>query len=371
MVGGRPMKRITYDLKYCGRAPELPPASRSHGYGALVAGGISLFAVVGWAITPTFATAPTPTIADREKNGIRDCTDDLVELHVHKLVAEDQLSAQRVCFTKYVSSFDLRRDNIDEDDSRPLAIPRWVMQRVDANSKATGQSPEGRKRPTGWFTIPELADQGLAPRDASYRFSQTFRNNHRNWYERGHLAQKYLAEREPVDPMVKVEGAGAGWFTHNVANAVPQRARFNKGPWLTLECYTGAWANRYRSVWILSGPIFLNARPREWLVSNADSKSIPVAIPDALFKVVFREDEKKNVKALAFIYPQDADAYAKGPWDPTKWLTSIAQVQKLTGIDILPHAAATTVEDEIPSKIWSVNRIDFDPSCRRFAPRKS
>ncbi|WP_117195419.1 DNA/RNA non-specific endonuclease [Rhizobium terrae] len=360
------------------------------------------------------ASAPgnTPPLTGDQLEGLAECTEALETKHNPGIVARQE-GRKPYCFTKYLSDFDTRKVLVAPDRRVSMGVPRWVIQRVEPLQGGQGTA-EAFARPSSWYTIPALAATQQAPEDDSYRFSKKFREAHGNWYERGHLAQKYLSERPPEDDLVGrnpklPDDAGSGWFTHNLANAVPQRARFNKGPWLTLECYTGAWANRYGGVWIVSGPIFLNGRPTEWMKSDRHKDAIPVAVPDALFKVVVRikpmEDgtpgpEDGEKQALAFIYPQDSREYReKKAWNPAGYLTSLSQVRRLTGVDILqgqgaafaggPEAVplnerpadatpretggASPVDSRnaIPLTIWQVERRDFDPSCRRFAPEQS
>jgi len=318
-----------------------------------------------------------PALTETQRQGITDCTDTLKEMHNPGIVASEE-NSELFCFTKYLSDFDKRQVPVAQDRSAAMGVPRWVIHRVDPVDQKK-EVAEAFSRPSSWYTLPSLARESLAPEDKSYRFSKKFRDTHGDWYERGHLAQKYLSERPPEDDLVgrnpKLPGdAGAGWFTHNLANAVPQRARFNKGPWLTLECYTGAWANRYQGVWVVSGPIFLNGRPIKWMKSDRYKDAIPVAVPDALFKVVVRK-QGGQMQALAFIYPQESRDYReKKAWNPAGYLTSLSQIRRLTGVDILQQQTAVSPTDDlepIPLTTWQVERRDFDPSCRRFAPERS
>ena len=285
-----------------------------------------------------------------------------------------------LCFEAYISNFDTRPLR-DGEGPHFRGIPRWVVQHVD-RIEPTHTFGESRERPGRWFTIPELLARGIAPTDDSYRFSLEWREAHPNWYERGHLAQKYLAERLSVDRS-RPERSPA-WFTHNVANAVPQRARFNKGPWLTLECYTGAWANRYEELWIISGPLFLGEHEHSWLRTDIERKKgqqpMAVAIPDALFKIVVREENDDNALfpghtrwyVLAFIYLQDDETYDRRPWNPATHLDSVAHIEELTHETFLGGLPFEQrgIKTERPDKLWPVRRTDFDPSCRRLAPRE-
>src|SRR3546814_3249238 len=65
-------------------------------------------------------------------------------------------------------------------------------------------------------------------------------------WNRGHLAMSDHAQR--ISPE-------AGCNTHVFWNASPQAADLNQGPWLHLENYSAAASNKYRSVWVIAGPI--------------------------------------------------------------------------------------------------------------------
>jgi DNA/RNA endonuclease G (NUC1) len=260
-------------------------------------------------------------------------------------------------FRAYTTSFD--SDDDDNGDGEPdiLGIPQWVAQEIRRAKK----SPESKKRPQAWFSEEELVEVGIAPKDASYAYPKKFRDAHPNWFDRGHLAQKYLAERM---------GADAAWNTHTVLNAVPQRSRFNSGPWLELECLTGAWANHFGKVWIVTGPVFLDGHPHQWIGEKSKSE-LSVAVPDALFKIVIREaTNAPGITVLAFIYPQDDKSYAKGPWDHSLWLVSVDEVESLTGLDFLtalPAKEQAKLERKKASALWLREKSDFDSGCKRFA----
>lgn len=160
-------------------------------------------------------------------------------------------------------------------------------------------------------------------------------------------------------------GQKAALYTHNVVNAVPQLSQFNKGPWLTLECVTGAWANKYGEVWVIAEPVFKKNHPIVWLRSDKNKKALPVAIPVGIFKIVVRKDGDQW-DVLAFIYPQNHKSYQKGPYDPEVWLKSVADIEQLTGeqfLSGLPNAAQ--LKQKTAEKIWPVAKSDFDdPACK-------
>ena len=185
--------------------------------------GISALLILSAAALACRGAAHAAVSEADKKVGIVECTDAVVKNHNPDLADNtDRL----ICFEGYVTNFNTKAVKIGNKD-RFLGVPHWVSHHV----KRAPDAPESGERPSTWFTVPELAAPGMAPSDASYQFSSAFKKKHANWYDRGHLAQKYLAERL---------GHDAAWFTHNVVNAVPQRHQFNAGSWLTLECYTGA-----------------------------------------------------------------------------------------------------------------------------------
>lgn len=278
------------------------------------------------------------------KSGLVECSDALLKDHNPGLAdGPDRL----ICFQGYVSNF-----NTKPRSGKPkyLGVPHWVAHHV----KRAPNSPESGERPGSWFTVPELATEGIAPISDSYSFSKKFRAKHKNWYDRGHQAQKYLVERL---------GNKAALYTHNVVNALPQLHNFNAGPWLTLECYTGAWANKYGEVWVIAGPVFKKTGAIAWLRSDSVKTAAPVAIPPNNFKIVVKKDGAQW-DVLAFVYPQTHKTYAKGPFDPEIWLKSVADIEQMTGEKFfsgLPNA--DQLKQKTADKLWTVAKTDFDTGC--------
>jgi DNA/RNA endonuclease G (NUC1) len=63
---------------------------------------------------------------------------------------------------------------------------------------------------------------------------------------------------------------------------------------------------------------------------------LKIAIPDALFKIVIKESgNQSRPDVLAFIYPQTGRGYRRGPFDHTKYLKSVAEIEKRTGLVFL------------------------------------
>lgn len=257
-----------------------------------------------------------------------------------------------VDFTAYSASFDDADDDNGDGVSDAWGQPEWVAYEIKHFDKSCIKTA---LRPSKWITDPELRDQGLMPEDHSYGYSAAFRSVHKDWFDRGHLIMKLHAERV---------GSDAAWNTHTFYNAVPQRHSFNAGIWLDLEDLTAAWAQHYGSVWIVTGPIFIERSPIAFIGEEGE---FPVGIPDALFKIVIKEGVEENrPDVLAFIYPQIGPGYFIKPYVQTRFLTNIDEIEKLTGIDFLtslPNSKQKEIEKAIALELWPVEKKDFIKAC--------
>lgn len=255
-------------------------------------------------------------------------------------------------FRAYRSSFDDRDDDDGFGGSDVLGVPEWVAYEI---KRFDGECIVTHARPGEWITDEGLHADGIMSDDSSYRTTAAFRNSHRAWFARGHLAMKFLAERM---------GDDAQWNTHTFYNAVPQRQSFNAGIWLDLENLTGAWAQRFGSIWVITGPIFVDRHAYAYL---GDAGEFPVAIPEALFKIVIREGETPNrPDVLAFIYPQVGPGYSVRPFNHTRFLTTVDEIEDLTGIDFLtglPDSVERAVERTQAPGLWPADAAEFIPSC--------
>ncbi len=247
-------------------------------------------------------------------------------------------------FRAYITSFDSNDDDNGDGNPEKWGVPHFVSYEI---KRFEGTLSKGPKRPSSWITDKELKRVGLAPTDATYKYSRAFRKAHPNWYDRGHLCMKQHAWRL---------GSNADWNTHTVLNAVPQRHDFNSGIWLDLEKKTAAWADEYGSVWIIVGPIFNNKTPTQFLGEAAKNEML-IGIPDALFKIVIKEsDVPPRPDVLAFIYPQEDTGHKKGPFNHIKFLRSIDDIEDLTGLDflkILPEEDQDAIESSKATELWN------------------
>jgi len=274
-------------------------------------------------------------------------------------------------FHGFAVSFDSKDDD-GKLEASVLRVPHWVAHEV-----RRWEPPEAERdddaawcldtvsRPSRWFADRDLFASGVSPNDDSYRSSG---------FNRGHMAMKLLVERL---------GQDAAYNTHTVLNAVPQRPRFNQGIWQNLEYLTGAWAQVYRRVWIVQGPVFHPGKVQAWIGEEGEPE---VAVPDAVFKIVIREKteqerdaaadrDKTAPEVLAFLYPQLASGYFGSTKDyrHERFLATIDEIEELTGLDFKPSADPSIerrVERRRAEALWHPvvvdhgNRRLFLSGCR-------
>ena len=241
-------------------------------------------------------------------------------------------------FRAYMTSFDSNDDNNGDGTGDNWGIPEWVSYEI----RRCPDPGKGPKRPN-WMTDDLLNRLGIAPTDDSYNYSKEFRDQNPNWYDRGHMCMKQIAWRL---------GADADWNTHTLLNACPQRTEFNGGIWHDMEILTGKWADKYGVIWVICGPIVNNMTPSSY-IGESEKKEMPVAVPDAFFKIVIKESKDiERPDILAFIYPHDTPKKDK---NHKRYLVSVDEIETRTGLDfltILPDDIEAQLESKKAKSLW-------------------
>ena len=249
-------------------------------------------------------------------------------------------------FTAYTVSFDGEDDNNGDFKGDRWAIPEWVSYEIKAKQGDIGKAP---KRPKVWLTDPVLFPAGIAPSDDSYHYSKKLRDadpdNPMYHYDRGHMCRKSTAFRL---------GPDADYNTHTVMNACPQRDDLNQGIWKDLEDRVERWADEFDSIWVVCGPVIYDHKPKAWLGEEGE---VPVAIPDAFFKIIIRHQEKDSPpEVLALIYPQDAPR--EKPYSDAshlRYTVPVDSVEGITGLDFLtalPAEKQNSLESKKATSLW-------------------
>ncbi|MEI6807190.1 MAG: DNA/RNA non-specific endonuclease [bacterium] len=105
----------------------------------------------------------------------------------------------------------------------------------------------------------------------------------------------------------------------NVAAARESETLFKV--WRELDAAIRQWAQDYKEVWVIAGPIFAEDPER--------TASRKMAIPSEYYKIVVRKDGD-TIKTVAFRIPQDASG------NISQHLASIVDIEKQTDLEFFP-----------------------------------
>ena len=190
--------------------------------------------------------------------------------------------------------------------NRSLRIPACVAYELTATMVSMADAPGAEKRRNHKF----YGDPNVAgsPDWGDYR---------KSGYTRGHMA--------PAMDMRWNHQAMAECFL--MTNICPQIEQLNNGPWKSLEESVHRWAKRDGSIWVYTGPIMGSRGQR--IGPQHD-----IAVPSAFYKVLYAPRQQR---AIAFIYDNQA-----GAGGMARHATTIAEVERRTGITFFPRMAATT-----------------------------
>ncbi|GAL61367.1 MULTISPECIES: DNA/RNA non-specific endonuclease [Algibacter] len=202
--------------------------------------------------------------------------------------------------------------------SEPYEQAEWVAYEL----KKSHLSKNDFKRP--YFEIDKAVKTGAAD----------WRNYKKSGYDRGHLCPA-------GDRRYSKEAHDETFLTSNIS---PQKHDFNAGIWNTLEQKVRYWASKYNGVFVVTGGVL-----------KGNMKTIgdeQVAVPNQFYKVLIDNNSGKT-KMIAFLMPS---VESKQPL--YKFVVSVDEVEKLTGIDFFPE-----LEDSLENKLeasssyknWSFN----------------
>ena len=149
-------------------------------------------------------------------------------------------------------------------------------------------------------------------------------------YDRGHLAPG--ADNTQNDVVMS-----ESFF---LSNMVPQVPNHNRGIWKQLETAVRNWVLEGKDIYVVSGTIY-----------NPGYQTIGagrVGIPTHMWKVVV---DRKSAKAIAFLFPNAPLPVADLP----KYATTIAEIEKYTGINFHPQLPAqlNALETTVDINAWS------------------
>ena len=128
--------------------------------------------------------------------------------------------------------------------------------------------------------------------------------------------------------------------TFYFTNICPQDETLNAGDWQYLEKKVRQWANRYGSVWVVTGPIV--GENRYGTIGDRE-----VVVPDSFFKALLVRKPNGSYSAIAFVMDNDDGRYYL-----KDCLMDINDLESLTGFDFFPG-----LDDKIEEKVESTVRL--------------
>lgn len=149
-------------------------------------------------------------------------------------------------------------------------------------------------------------------------------------YDRGHLC--------PAGDMGFNQTAMEESFY--MSNISPQVPDFNRGIWKELEATVRKWAVNERQVFVVTGPVFKDAK-------GSIGKE-EVLVPGYYFKIIF--DPTDEPKMIAFVLPNE-----KSDRPLTDYAITVDEVEQLTGFDFfsqLPDEHENKLETKVQLAGW-------------------
>lgn len=142
-----------------------------------------------------------------------------------------------------------------------------------------------------------------------------------------------------------------------MSNLVPQISQLNQQTWQKLEDAIGGTQGGDTDgltsfkgrVWVYTGSVFPSA-PAWW--HSRVTPGLNIAIPVACYKIVVHETTPGHPEVLAMLMP-NAWGLVNSTATLTGYVTSVAHLESLTGLDFFPNLAAVAPGLDIPA--WKAN----------------
>ncbi len=131
--------------------------------------------------------------------------------------------------------------------------------------------------------------------------------------------------------------------TFYLTNVCPQTEALNAGDWQYLEKQVRAWARRYGSVFVVTGPIV--GENRYGTIGDRY-----VVVPDYFYKALLVQRKDGSYSSVAFVMGNDDERYYLRDCYMT-----VDELEEMTGMDFFP-----ALDDKIEEKVeGSVRRSDW------------
>lgn len=156
------------------------------------------------------------------------------------------------------------------------------------------------------------------------------------------LAQWQPYPIAPAAALIGQHGERGASDARLATNYAPMSKAFATKPWAkAMREVTQRYPKRFDEIWLYLGPAYRAENSK--LASN-------IAIPDAFYVIAFDLTEAGGLRALALFIPTDAESE-----NLNDYVTSIAQIEKLTGLQFLPEldfSIRDTLGNYLSPSVW-------------------
>jgi endonuclease G len=146
----------------------------------------------------------------------------------------------------------------------------------------------------------------------------------------------------PAKALIGQNGERGAIDTKLATNYAPMTEAYADGVWKkVIHEFTQRYPKRFGEVWVYLGPVYL---PES---SNFGSA---ISLPDAFYIIVFDITGEGGLRALTLLIPTDAENK-----NLNDYLSSIAEIEKLTGLQFLPEldfSIRETIGEYISPTVW-------------------
>ena len=149
----------------------------------------------------------------------------------------------------------------------------------------------------------------------------------------------------PIAPAKALTGqhGGRGAIDAQLAtNYAPMTKTFADGVWKKVMYeFTQRYPKRFDEVWVYLGPVYL---------TESSKLGSGICLPDAFYVIALDLTDEGGLRALALLIPTDAESK-----NLNDYLSSIAQIEKLTGLQFLPElnfSIRDTIGNYVSPIVW-------------------
>ncbi|HUS35931.1 MAG TPA: DNA/RNA non-specific endonuclease [Verrucomicrobiae bacterium] len=171
-------------------------------------------------------------------------------------------------------------------------------------------------------------------------------------FDRGHMIPNSDLERSE----------SAMLNSYFFSNMTPQYSNFNRGIWQRLEGMVRDWVRERGTLTVITGAVF-DKDDNQARDADGDADRVAplnrVAIPTHYYKIVVKK-KNSGPEAIAILLPHNNSKQPNGQYRAylTEHITTIDQIEALTGIDFFPTLATsreTVLESGRAAALWPTN----------------